>query len=266
MISNNTPSKDLSKVYAEWLSKIPWTFYGHFTTLDTLKGSPKYTEKWKGIVKPEMKIPDFLVIEHWKRTVRQVNIDLYGKRYIRKHKGISWVMGIETNLAGYHKHIHVVMFGEGLWRYHRNCIRGLWESAGLRTGMSRLEGYNWDRFEKRGLFYLVKHQVKWGNVVEFIQPRHVDLFLGKDAFWWRKGQGRELFKELNDLDMINIGLPSDKVSKGGQLKFTGPTQYICFGHCSKLNKNLKKSREKFEQHPEQNNSVNPVNYLPYTFK
>jgi len=262
-----TPSKDLSKVYAEWMSRIPWTFYGHFTTLDTLKGSPKYTDKWKDIgVKPGIKIPDSMIIRYWKRVIRQVSIDLYGKRYIRKHKGISWVMGIETNQAGYHKHIHVVMFGEGLWRYHRNCIRGLWESAGLRTGMSRLEGYNWDKYNKRGLFYSVKHQVKWNNVVEFIIKRHKEMFLEGERFWWKKGQGRELFKELNDLDMINIGLPSDTVSKVGQLKFSGPSRYICFGHCAILNKNLKMSREKFVQCPEQSNLLNPENYLPYTFK
>lgn len=164
--------KEAIKEYSLWVAQLPinWDWYVHLT-FD--KEIPEWKRNWK-VAKETIKEVETISVDYairmFKRWRRIICEELWGRRFREKRLGLSYTLGIEnekTNL-----HIHAILgnsFGLNLNKLIcRMCIKGLWEEIGLRTGIARVENFDYVRFKKeQSVFYLAKHQIKKGNIKDF---------------------------------------------------------------------------------------------------
>lgn len=105
--------KPVQQAYAAWLAQYNWQWFGTFTFRQP--PHPERADK---------------VFRYW---VHQINQQLYGRRYRKRHEGMYWVLALE-----YHKsdaiHFHALLGDvEDLnVRYSRRNARNLWyQLAGI---------------------------------------------------------------------------------------------------------------------------------------
>lgn len=179
---------------SQYWSRIPWTLYAHFTTCPDLNEKvnnsflphPEFKKYlWNGekvikaphpIIPPVVQVQEGALIRYIFRYIRVLNNILYGSKHSEIGKELSWIAGIEhlrSNL-----HAHLLVYGEGLERLSRMRAKIEWENVGIRTGMSRIYAYDWIAQKQRGVFYLAKHQVKSGNISQYIAKWHQPILQG----------------------------------------------------------------------------------------
>lgn len=123
-------------------------------------------------------------IEPWKarkrldKWVGSVNAHLYGWRYRRKGRGVSYALGIEYQKRGI-IHFHLLMSGLGLTGIPFKYLHSLWQSNGqrnLETGkiVDRLvNGYAWIEPVNRlkGVSHYLTKYISKGGEIDLIVPR-----------------------------------------------------------------------------------------------
>jgi len=159
------------KVYSEWASQFKWDWYCHFTFSNEI---PAFKQGWnsaKWAVKEVKRIDTEYAVKMFRRWRRRICEEIWGKHFRDKGFGLSYILGIEN--IDENIHIHAVVgnnYGIDLNKLIcRMCAKGMWELIGLRTGMCRIENFDYTRFKThQSIFYLVKHQIKQQNIREFI--------------------------------------------------------------------------------------------------
>lgn len=163
-------SEEYIKNLSLWYSKFHWDWYCHFTFRCDI---PDWKKKWiEGkAIQSVSKINGEYAVKIFKRWRRVICEEIFGEKFREKGLGLNYVIGIEEENT-YHTHIHAVIgnsFGLDLNQWVcRMCLKNLWEKTGLRTGMMRIENFDYKRFkETQSIFYLCKHQIKQNNIRDF---------------------------------------------------------------------------------------------------
>lgn len=103
--------------------------------------------------------------KRYRRFVRNVNEALYGKRYRKKGKGITYVRAQEWQKRGV-LHFHALM--TDTWKLRRLSWMDLW---GKDNGFARIECYD----SKLGArWYLGKYVTKSGEIDIYLPPCRMD--------------------------------------------------------------------------------------------
>jgi len=173
--------------YSSWVANFHWDWYGHFTFSYEI---PSFKKKWeisKWVDEEINKISIEYARKMFKRWRRILCQEIWGKHFERKGFGLSYVVGIENEESNIHLHALIGNnFGIDLNKMVcRMCAKILWEGVGLRTGMARLENFDYTRFKKeQTAFYLAKHQIKQNNIFDFfVFPRGLRLTYVNNENW-----------------------------------------------------------------------------------
>jgi hypothetical protein len=128
--------EDLRDAWAEFLSPFHWDWLGTFTFRN-------------GQVHPETADKLFRLF------ISKANRMLYGPRWAKKNRGVSWARGLERQRRGT-IHYHSLISGVGELR--RLTYMDLWDKL---AGFARIEK---PRNQDRVLMYITKYVVKGGEI------------------------------------------------------------------------------------------------------
>ncbi|MBA7680746.1 hypothetical protein ES703_89067 [subsurface metagenome] len=131
------------KGWAEWLLNESWGWQWYITLT------------FKDIIHPEQ------ADRCYRKFVRINNERIYGKRYIRYHKGITWARGLEYQRRGV-IHFHALFSGlPSYWENgeHRKRAMKDWERTADKCGFARIYPY-----KKGACAYISKYISKGGEL------------------------------------------------------------------------------------------------------
>lgn len=109
--------------------------------------------------------------KYFSRWIRQVNVISFGKHFLKRGRGVTWIRGIECQKRGV---IHFHALFSGLPESFNNFLAmKLWEDTGKKCGFSRIYPY-------RGgaCAYMSKYVGKGGDLDIFLseERKMLDLF------------------------------------------------------------------------------------------
>jgi len=109
------------------------------------------------------------------RYMRNINEDLYGRRFRNKGLGLPYILARERQKRGT-PHFHLLVGGD-CWKLLRKKYKQLWEGWNgetfTRYGMARIEKYN----RKKGArMYVAKYVMKGGEIDVNIPPCRYELY------------------------------------------------------------------------------------------
>lgn len=206
---------------------------------------PEWKKKWRVVKKcpPSLnKIDDMYLETKLRQFMKKLRVMVYGKKGFRKGYGFCWIAGFERGEQTGNEHIHLIIGNPYGLDFNkivcRMCIKNLWEEMGVRTGMARVESFDYKKYEtKKSIFYLCKHQIKGGNVVDFFPIPH-GFNRSEYSGWFYHKEKREyihfdeLIKFLKDINPLGDGS-----LRGSALDWTN--QVWCFGICKRAEQRIK---------------------------
>lgn len=147
-----TPRQELRQAWVEWISTLDdWQWFAHFT--------------FREPIHPEQANKRFL------RFTRDMNRNLFGRRYGEEGKGVTWVRGLE-----YQKrdviHFHV-LYGGGVGVLRRLTYVDKWWNDNNKS-ISRIQPYNKN---KGAVYYMTKYVVKGGEMDIYIPQKGIQKTL-----------------------------------------------------------------------------------------
>jgi hypothetical protein len=144
---NITAPSEIQKAWIAFLKRYSWAW---FATLTFHKE-----------VHPEQ------ANKRFKRWIRHLNENLYGKRFREKHLGVLWSKAIEYQKRGT-LHFHALMGPELLKDVNHFEYMNLWYNKG--NGFARIYPYDPEKAE----WYVSKYVVKGGEIDIFLPPSYKD--------------------------------------------------------------------------------------------
>lgn len=145
-----TPKQRLRESWVEWISQLEdWEWYCHFT--------------FREPVHPEQANKRYL------RFMRDLNRNLYGRRYGDKGGGVPWVRGLEWQQRDV-IHFHGLI-GGGVSVLRRLAYMDRWNEE---NGFARIQPYD---KEKGAIYYMVKYILKGGEIDLYVPKNGIQKTL-----------------------------------------------------------------------------------------
>lgn len=141
-----TPKQKLRAAYVEWIASLDdWEWYCHYT--------------FREPVHPEQADKRYL------RYIRDINRNIYGRRYREHGLGVPWVRGLEWQQRDV-IHFHGLI-GGGVSVLRRLTYMDKWNEE---NGFARILPYD----KKLGaLYYMVKYVLKGGEIDIYIPEKGI---------------------------------------------------------------------------------------------
>jgi hypothetical protein len=133
--------------------------------------------------------------KRFKRFIGYLNTELYGKRYKKHQKGVTWFKAIEYQKRGV-LHFHCLIGSPELYKLYRKKYEWAWRSnctfsEGLVNGYAQINKYD----VKRGaVSYCSKYVGKGGEIDCFITPA--------------------LYKQIKNKEQLKLKFVNEKITSG----------------------------------------------------
>ena len=144
---NITHPTEIQKAWIEFLTPLPWQWFATLT--------------FHREVHPEQ------ADKRYRRWVRHLNEDVYGRRFREKGLGIFWTKAIEFQRRGV-QHFHALLGPGDLSKFNHFDYMNLWYNEG--NGFARIYPYD----SEKVLWYVSKYVIKGGEIDIFLPPSYKD--------------------------------------------------------------------------------------------